>query len=409
MTVPSMKDDEVEGGAVAPVLNGNRPLSGVKVLDLSQILAGPYCTRLLADAGAEVTKIEPPSGDPSRHLPPLIDEDHSGYFLWLNCGKRSVVADLRTAEGRELVRALASEADVLVENMRPGSLEAKGLGYESLKLLNPRLVMCSISAFGNTGAFAGRPGQGIVAEGWSGAIDMNGAIDGPPLPLGISLADVSAGIHAYAAIVTALYRRDRTNGPGDYLDVSLFEAALPFHETALEEVALGGGEISPTRNGAEHRSVVPYGVFDAPDGYLVIAAGTERLWQRLAEVLTAVLGPTDTDLSTNELRLIHRTEVRERIERWAQRLGSRDRALEALGAAGVPCGPIQQTKDVQGSELAVSRGAFVHIPDPVLGRVSVLNTPYKTSNSTIGPAGPAPRLGEHTAEVLAELAGTAVT
>lgn len=380
-----------------------KPLSRLRVLDLSQVLAGPYCTRLLADAGAEVIKIESPDGDPSRRLPTIVGENHSGYFLWLNCGKKSVVADLRTEEGRELVRSLAARADVLVENMRPGSLQDKGLGYDQLKEINPGLVMCSISAFGNTGAFAGRAGQGIVAEGWSGVIDMNGEANGPPLPLGVSLADISAGIHAYGAILTALYRRDHVDGVGDYLDVSLFEAALPFHETAFEEVELGGPEVDPSRNGSEHRSVVPYGVYDAPDGYVIIAAGTERLWQRLGALLSADLGESPVDLSTNALRLEHRAELKSRIEDWVRVRGGRDSALEALTEAGVPCGPIERVRDVARGRLAVSREAFVLIPDPILGQVSVMNTPYRITNSLVGPAGPAPRLGEHTAEVMSML------
>jgi len=380
-----------------------RPLGGLKVLDLSQILAGPYCTRLLADAGADVTKIEPPTGDPSRYLPWIINNNYSGYFLWLNCGKKSVVVDLRSKEGRDLVRNLAATADVLVENMRPGSLTDKGLGYRDLKELNPRLVMCSISAFGNTGVFAGRPGQGIIAEGWAGCIDMNGEIDGPPLPLGISLADISAGIHAYGAIMTALYRRDHIDGVGDYIDVSLFDAALPFHETALEEVELGGADVNPTRNGAEHRSVVPYGVFNAPDGYLVIAAGTERLWQRLDALLTSTLGKSPVNLSTNDLRLRHRAEVKQRIEEWARVQGSRDAALAALTSAGIPSGPIQQVRDIARGDLAASRGSFIKIPDHILGSVSVLNTPYRTDSSLVGPSGPAPRLGEHTKQVTASI------
>ncbi|WP_344754036.1 CaiB/BaiF CoA transferase family protein [Leifsonella bigeumensis] len=378
---------------------GVRPLSGLKVLDLSQILAGPYCTRLLADAGAEVTKIEPPTGDPSRNLPAMIGENHSGYFLWLNAGKRSVVADLRSQEGRNLILALAAEADVLVENMRPGSLNDKGLGYEQLRLVNPGLVMCSISAFGGTGAFAGRAGQGIVAEGWAGVIDMNGYPGQTPLPLGVALADVSAGIHAYGAILTALYRRDHVDGIGEYIDISLFDASLPFHETAIEEVEFGDAE--PTRNGSEHRAVVPYGVYEAPDAPLVIAAGTERLWKRLDEVLGERLGPADVDLSTNELRLRHRQIVKDRIEKWAGLQGSRDRALEQLTRAGIPCGPVVAVKDVARGELATSRGTFATIPDAVLGQVSVLGTPYKTTNSLIGPTGPAPALGEHTEQVVA--------
>ena len=388
---------------VVSVSSDVRPLTGVKVLDMSQILAGPYCTRLLADAGAEVTKVEPPMGDPSRQLPARIGENHSGYFVWLNCGKKSVVADLNTEEGRDLVKALAADADVLVENMRPGSLDNKGLGFAELSRLNPGLIMCSISAFGHTGVFAGRAGQGIIAEGWSGAIDMNGSADGPPLPLGVSLADVSAGIHAYGAIVTALYRRDHVDGIGENIDVSLFEAALPFHETAFEEVELGDAHTNPTRNGAEHRSVVPYGVYEAPGGYMTIAAGTERLWARFAEVLSKALGPAEHDLSTNDLRVEHRAYVRELIERWAAHIGSRDQALDVLAEAGIPSGPIEQVRDVAKGELAVSREAFVTIPDHVLGHVSVLATPYKTRNSRIGPVGPAPRLGEHTEHVATSL------
>lgn len=388
---------------MASATNKVRPLDGVKVLDLSQILAGPYCTRLLADAGAEVVKIEPPEGDPTRHLPALLGENYSGFFLWLNCGKKSVIADLHTDRGRELVLALAANADVVVENMRPGSLADKGLGYSDLKRVNPRLVMCSISAFGNTGILAGRPGQGIIAEGWSGVIDMNGYPDRPPLPLGVSLSDVSAGIHAYGAILTALYRRDRVDGIGENIDISLFDAALPFHETALEEVELGDGRITPERSGAEHRSVVPYGVYGAPDGNMTVAAGTERLWLRLDELLSTTQGASVFDLSTNDLRLQHRVEVRQRIERWAASQGSRDQALAALAAAGVPAGPVQPVKDVARGELAVSRESFVTIPDSILGQVSVLNTPYKTSNSQIGPSGPAPLLGEHTEEIEASL------
>lgn len=380
----------------------DRPLSGVKVLDLSQVLAGPYCTRLLADAGAEVIKIEPPHGDSTRGYPTVLADGYSGYFLWLNCGKKSVVADLHTVEGRDLVKALATSADVVVENARPGSLDAKGLGYSEFRQLRPDIVMCSISAFGRTGVFADRPGHGIVAEGLAGVIDMTGYANESPMPLGVSLADVSAGIHAYAAILTALYARLRT-GRGDFIDVSLFDAALPYHETALEEVEFGGA--SPVRSGTDHRSVVPYGVYSAPDDYVVIAAGTEGLWSRLSALLTAGLGPADVDLSTNARRIEHRAIVRARIERWLAAQKTAEAAIRALGEAGVPCGPIQRVKDVPNSELALSRDSFVLVPDHVLGEARVLNTPYRVTNSTVGPRSAAPLLGENTAQVMAGIRG----
>lgn len=376
-----------------------QPLSGVRVLEMGQILAAPYCTRLLADAGADVVKVESPQGDPSRGLPAVLSEEHSGYFMWLNCGKKSVVADLRNEEDVALVRNLALKADVLVENMRPGTLAKKGLGFETFRD-NPSLVMCSISAFGATGIYADRAGQGIVAEGLAGAIDMNGYPDRPPVPLGIALADVSAGLHAYSAILTALYKRDRTDGKGDYIDVSLFDATLPFHETALQEVEFGGSDVSPTRNGLEHRAVIPYGVYVAPDGYLVVAATTEALWRRLDNLISSEIGHSDVNLSSNSLRLANQGEVRKRIERWVALQHTRDNALDALAEAGVPSGPIEQVKDVAKGALARSRRSFVRIPDPVMGEVSVLNTPFRMLNSRVGPAGPAPRLGQHEARDL---------
>lgn len=378
----------------------SRPLDGITVVDLTQILAGPYCTRLLADAGARVIKVESTTGDPSRYLPPTISERHSGYFANLNAGKLSVQADLRTEEGIARVKSLAAHADVVVENMRPGTLIKKGLGYDVLSAANPALIMASISAFGNTGEFAGRPGQGIIAEAYSGAIDMSGEKERAPLPLGISLADVSAGIHTYAAIVTALYRRDRGDGVGEYIDVSLFDAALPFHETAFLEVAVGGDEVDPTRNGLEHRAVVPYGVYAAGDDYLAIAAGTEALWQRLQSLICGGRTP-ECDLSTNELRIAHREVVRSLIETWAASVGGSAPALAELERAGIPAGPIRKVRDVARTEPAQSRGSFAHVPDPALGTIAIVNTPFRMSRSVMGPSGPAPELGQHTNEVIA--------
>ena len=381
----------------------NRPLEGITVVDLTQILAGPYCTRLLADAGATVIKIEPPTGDPSRHLPPYISANRSGYFANLNTGKLSVQVDLRSEVGIEHVRSLAADADVLVENMRPGSLVGKGLGYEVLSRLNPRLVMASISAFGNTGEFAGRAGQGIIAEAYSGVLDMTGLADGAPLNQGISLADVSAGIHAYAAIVTALYRRDRGDGLGEYIDVALFDATLPFQETAFLEVQLGGAEVDPTRNGMEHRSVTPYGVYRAGHDYIAVAAGTDRLWHRL-EALICCDEAAPVDLSTNDRRTKHRDIVRDMIEQWASRVGGGDAAVGQLQQAGIPAGPIRKVREVGETEPARSRESFATVPDPVLGQIAVVNTPFKMSRSAVGPTKSAPVLGEHTHTILADQA-----
>ncbi len=382
------------------------PLAGLCVADLTQVLAGPYCTRLLADMGAEVIKVESPSGDPSRALPPRLGAHHSGYFAWLNAGKKSVVADLKTQSGIALVRELVTRADVVVENMRPGSLAAKGLGFEEIRKLNPGVVMCSISAFGNSGALAGRAGQGIIAEAMAGVIDMNGRADEPPLPMGISLADVSAGIHAYAAILTALYKRLKMGGGGEYIDMSLFDACLPFHDNALMEVQTGDASVNPTRNGSEHRTVVPYGVYRAPDASFVLAAGTEALWKRLAGLLDGALGASAVDLGTNEKRVQARAVVRERIESWARAIGSAARAIAILEDIGVPAGPVESVRDVCAGALARSRNSFVNIPDPVLGHIRVLATPFRFSQTPAGPQEHPPTLGEHTAEITSRLGKT---
>lgn len=383
-----------------------RPLAGVRVIDFTQVLAGPYCTRLLADMGAEVIKVEPPAGDPSRVLPPQLGPGHSGYFAWLNAGKKSIVADLRNEADVARLRDLIAQADVVVENMRPGSLAAKGLGFEDLRKLNPQLVMCSISAFGNSGAMAGQAGQGIIAEGMAGVIDMNGEAGGQPLPLGVSLADVSSGIHAYGAIVTALYRKLSQGGTGEYIDISLFDSCLPYHDIALMQVCVGNGEVNPTRNGNEHPQVVPYGVYEAPDAAFVLAAGTEVLWGRLSRLLDGALGTCTEDLSTNAQRIKVHGIVRQRIEAWSRSLGSARRTIEALKAAGIPAGPVEPVRNVPNSELARSRRSFVSMEDPVMGRITIPATPFRFSDTNTEPRHRAPGLGEHTAEIAAALART---
>lgn len=383
-----------------------RPLAGVRVIDFTQVLAGPYCTRLLADMGAEVIKVESPSGDPSRVLPPQLGPGHSGYFAWLNAGKKGIVADLRNPADVARLRELIVQADVVVENMRPGSLSAKGLGFEELHKLNPKLIMCSISAFGNSGALAGQAGQGIIAEGMAGVIDMNGEVGGPPLPLGVSLADVSSGIHAYGAIVTALYKKLSQGSAGEYIDISLFDSCLPYHDIALMQVCVGQSGANPTRNGNEHPQVVPYGVYEAPDAAFVLAAGTEVLWGRLSRLLDGVLGAAAEDLGTNAKRIEARRVVRQRIETWSRSLGSARRTIEALKAAGIPAGPVEPVKNVPDSDLARSRRSFVSIEDPVRGQIRIPATPFRFSDTNTEPRRRAPTLGEHTAEITAAAART---
>jgi len=374
-----------------------KPLSGLKVLDLSRVLAGPLCTMILADLGAEVVKVEPPWGDETRGWGPPFVEGESAYFLAVNRGKRSVALDLKRPEGQEAVRRLAQKADVLVENFKTGDLRRFGLDYESLKPLNPRLIYLSITGFGHTGPRAKEPGYDAALQGYTGIMSVTGEPEGPPMKVGVAWIDVMTGMMGALAVLAALWERERS-GLGQHIDLSLFDVGL-FALANLGESFLLTGK-PPKRLGNAHAQIVPYGAFPAEDGWLVLAVGNDEQFARLCQVVG--LPDLARRFPTNALRVEHREEVVEALSR-ALKARSRAHWLERFKEAGVPAAPVNDLKEAFQDPQAKARGAVWTLPHPLLGALPTLANPLRfLSRTPAGPGLPPPLLGEHTREVLLE-------
>ncbi len=369
------------------------PLAGLRVLDLSRVLAGPYCTMLLSDLGAEVVKVERPgTGDETRTWGPPWAGEASAYFLAVNRGKRSVALDLGSEEGRGAARALAARADVVVENFRPGGAERLGLGWEALRAENPALVLCSIRGLGD-----GRAGYDLVAQAESGLMSITGPPDGPPHKVGVAIVDVLAGLNAAVAILAAL-----RGGAGRRVEVSLLDAALSALVNVAQGVLVTGEDAA--RHGNAHPSIVPYEPFRAGDGvWIVIAAANDGLWARLADALGLAELAADPRFATNPARVEHRLSL---VPLLGERLAERpaDEWLEILAAAGVPCGRV---RGVQEALAAAGPESLVRVEHPDAGPLELVRSafrfPDEEADEAGGPSLHPPRLGEHTAEVLSEL------
>jgi crotonobetainyl-CoA:carnitine CoA-transferase CaiB-like acyl-CoA transferase len=378
-----------------------RPLDGLRVLDLSRILAGPYCTQYLGEMGADVIKVEPPGhGDDTRLWgPPFVGEaGEAAYFLAANRNKRGIVLDLKTERGRDAVRRLAARADVLVENFRPGTLEKWGLDYAGLAELNPRLIHVSITGFGQTGPYRDRPGYDLVAQAMGGVMGLTGEPDGAPAKVGLPVADMNAGTWAIIAVLMALQAR-HTTGRGQYLDVSLMDAQLAWHIYAAGAHFYDAKR--PRRMGSAHPSVVPYQAYRASDGWLVIAIGSEKLWRVFCEVLGLDIAE-DPRFATNAARAENREELNE-ILSGIIATRTADEWMKTFDAASIPAGPINSIDDVYDDPWAAEREQIVRLPHPGVGTYVGTGFPVKASDTPPAPASPPPMLGQHTAEVLAEL------
>ena len=379
------------------------PLAGTRVVDLTQVMAGPFCTMQLGDMGADVIKVEPPgSGDLARSMGGAalrLKGSDSAPFFALNRNKRSITLDLKSANDREIFYALARTADVVVENFRPGVTQRLGVDYITLAALNPRLVYASISGFGQTGPHADRPGFDLIAQGMSGIMSVTGEPDGPPVKCGVPVADLAAGLYAATGILAALIARGPT-GPGQHIDTSLLDAALGLSVWEATEYWATG--VAPRAMGSAHRLSAPYQVFATVDGHVAIAALTQRQWRQLCTVLEREHLPNDPRFATNVDRLTHREELAREITgalsgqttgAWVQR----------LLAAGVPAGPIQDYAQVFADPHTAARGMVQEVVHPVEGRVRSLGFPVKMSVTPLRIRRPPPLLGEHTAEILEEL------
>ncbi|MBW6394058.1 MAG: CoA transferase [Thermus sp.] len=374
-----------------------QPLSGIKVLDLSRVLAGPLCTMILADLGAEVIKVEPPWGDETRGWGPPFVKGESAYFLSVNRGKKSLALDLKTLEGQEVVRRLAQRADVLVENFKTGDLRRYGLDYESLRELNPRLVYLSITGFGHTGPRAQEPGYDAALQGYTGIMSVTGEPEGPPMKVGVAWIDVMTGMMGAVAVLSALYEREKS-GLGQHIDLSLFDVGL-FALANLGESYLLTGK-PPKRLGNAHAQIVPYGAFPAADGWLVLAVGNDEQFARLCQVLD--LPDLLARFPTNAERVEARKEV---VEAISQVLKTQPRAhwLERFREKGIPAAPVNDLAEAFQDPQAQARGAIWTLPHPLLEALPTLANPLRfLSRTPASPSLPPPLLGEHTEAVLRE-------
>lgn len=378
------------------------PLSGVKVLDFSRVLAGPWCAMVLADFGAEVVKVEHPArGDDTRDWGLRIGDTETTYFNSVNRSKRSICVDLQTDAGQRVARELAARADVVIHNFKPGGAEKLGLGYDALAALNPRLVHCAISGYDRSGPEAGRPGYDLVVQGEAGLMALNGEEDQPPLKFGVAAVDLFTGMYSAQAILAALYER-HTTGRGRRIEMALFDCGLMITAYyGLEALLM---EKDPPRYGNAHPSIVPYGVFDAKDGPLVITVGNNAQFARFCGVIGRPELAQDARFATNLARSANRAELLPDIRRA---LASRPRAalLAALADAGIPCGEVLGLHEALTSERARGAGLVTRQPHPVAGGVDVLAPPYRIDGERLPVRGAPPVLGADTARVLGEWLG----
>ena len=380
-----------------------RPLEGIKVLDLSRVLAGPWCTQLLADLGAEVIKIERPgTGDDTRHWgPPWHGEDDervAAYFLSCNRGKKSAAIDFARPEGAELVRKLAAQADVLVENFKVGGLAKFGLDAATLRAVNPGLVYASITGFGQDGPYADRAGYDFIIQGMGGMMSITGLPDGEPgggpMRAGVAVADLFTGMYASVAILAALYRRERT-GEGGHLDHALLDTQLAMLANQAENALISGED--PPRQGNTHPNIVPYQPFEAADQPIIIAVGNDRQFGRLAEICGHREWASDPRFATNEARVMHRSQIVALVSE-AIRAKRAAEWLDQLEAAGIPAGPINSITQALAGVQAQHRRMI-----RTIAGIPLVGSPMRLDGERADSDLPPPALGEHTQEVLATL------
>jgi crotonobetainyl-CoA:carnitine CoA-transferase CaiB-like acyl-CoA transferase len=386
------------------------PLAGIKVLDLSRVLAGPWCTQNLADLGADVIKVErPEGGDDTRHWgPPYLkdtegrDTSEAAYYLSTNRNKRSITIDIGAPEGAELVRQMAARCDVLVENFKVGGLKKYGLDYESLKAVNPALIYCSITGFGQTGPMAPLPGYDFVIQGMGGLMSITGERDdrpgGGPQKAGVAVTDIMTGMYATVAILGALHERHRS-GKGQQIDLALLDCHVAM--LANQNLNYMTSGVAPRRAGNAHQNVVPYQVFKASDGELIVAVGTDGQFRAYCGVIGRPDLGTHPDYHSNSQRLKNRVALIAELEA-VMLARPRDAWVAELQKVGVPCGPINNLEQVFQSEQVKHRQVWRTLPHPLAGQAPTTASPMRFSDTPVQYRAAPPLLGQHTQEILAE-------
>lgn len=372
-------------------MTGGPPLSGLKVVELARVLAGPWAGQILADLGAEVVKVESPEGDDTRRWgPPFVGNrdgsEDAAYFHSTNRNKRSVTADFRTEEGRQIVLDLVRDADVLIENFKVGGLAKFGLDYETLREVNPRLVYCSITGFGQNGPYAHRPGYDFIVQGMSGIMDLSGLPDGPPTKIGVAYADIMTGLYAVIAIQAALHQRERT-GRGQHVDMALLDVMVGTLANQAMNYLVSG--VSPHRIGMSHPNIMPYDGFETADGWIIVAVGNDTQFQRFADLIDL---PNNPRWATNAGRVADKAALRhaisEQVRDW-----ERDALLAGLEEQGIPAGPINTVEQALNDPQVAARGMVLDLGEGLKG----LRTPIRFSDAELAPGRRSPRLGEDSA------------
>jgi crotonobetainyl-CoA:carnitine CoA-transferase CaiB-like acyl-CoA transferase len=383
-----------------------KPLVGVRVLELARILAGPWAGQVLADLGAEVIKVERPGvGDDTRGWgPPWIETADGGawgaaYYHACNRGKRSVAVDFETGEGRDTVRRLAAECDVVIENFKVGGLKKYGLDHDGLRAVNPRLVYCSITGFGQTGPSAGRAGYDFMMQGLAGLMDITGQPDGEPMKVGVAVVDLFTGVYASVAILAALRRRDQT-GEGGHIDMALLDVGVAMLANQAMNQLAGS---PPRRLGNAHPNIVPYQVFETADGHVIVAVGNDGQYRRFCEALAAPELGADPAYATNGDRVRRRSELAPKLAPYVKALRSAD-LLERLERLGVPAGPINSVAEVFEDSQVIHRGLRIDLAGPDGSLVPGVASPFVLDGERLVGDGPSPMLGADTDAVLASLA-----
>ena len=379
-----------------------KPLDDIRVLDLSRVVSGPFCTMQLGDMGADIIKVEEPEkGDDTRAFGPPFQGGEAAYFLSVNRSKRSLALNLKAPEALPILKAIIERSDVLVENFRPGVADRLGLSYETVSGWNPRVIYCSISGFGTSGPEHDRPGYDLVVQGASGIMDITGDPNGPPMKVGTSVADLVTALYAAQAILLALRTRERT-GRGQRIEVAMIDAMASLL-TFNAGIYFASGK-SPTRRGNGHATIVPYETFQAADGWLNIAVANDALWVKFCDAcgLGALRddprfrrGPDRVENRTALLPVINETIARHSRAHW----------VRVLGEAGVPCGEIRTVGEVCTNEALIARGMIKDLPHPTIGQLRTIDTPMRLTETPGGAEQAPPQLGEHTEAILKDLAG----
>jgi crotonobetainyl-CoA:carnitine CoA-transferase CaiB-like acyl-CoA transferase len=375
------------------------PLAGIRVIDFTRVLAGPFCSMSLGDMGAEVIKVEEPGkGDDTRGWPPFAGGEAT-YFMSVNRNKKSLTLNMKAPEGQSILRALIAKADVVLENFRPGTMERLGFGYDALKKTNPRLVYCSISGFGESGPESSRPGYDLIVQGESGVMDLTGFPDGPPVKVGNSIGDLVAGMAAAQGVTLALLSRSQT-GKGQKVEIGMLDvmASLLTYQAGLYWNA--GGK--PARRGNQHPSIVPYEVFQAQDAYLTLGVANNSLWERMCRAIGREDLARDPRFDSEANRVTNRDALGPLLNSIFSTRPAAD-WLKRLDDAGVPAGRIKTVAEVCESEHLRARGMFVNVKHPKAGSVTAMGVPIRLWSTPGAAQAPAPLLGQHTDEILTGL------